>query len=402
MGGLVGHLSHIYENRQLTFSDIVNILTNVSEGRLEAATEKLDGINIVFTHAYSGLRIARNNKDIATGGMSIEDVSARFEGRGSIKNAFVQAYKVLDQAISTLTKQQRLLIFGTGAKQRWYSAEIVYPAGINTINYDCNAIVFHGYPVFEIEQSSVKRLLTAAGIEVLKSSIDQMQKAVELRGWRLVGPTMIKLQELVDKKPLYDAIDAIDNELCHVNLGYDASIQQFLEAKCMIRCKMIGVSDYVAKQMTKRLLNQPEALNVIQLIKLAPGFATDIKDLVSNDKDLIAVFLSPIETAINSFACEILSRVNSVLISDGQGEVNRLRSELTNAIDAIKKEDDWSKIVQLEKQLMKFEKMTNSTSVTSGVRSSVEGIVFIYKGNTYKLTGTFAPMHQIISLWKKF
>ena len=28
-----------------------------------------------------------------------------------------------------------------------------------------------------------------------------------------------------------------------------------------------------------------------------------------------------------------------------------------------------------------------------------EGIVFIYKGNTYKLTGTFAPLNQILGIF---
>ena len=30
----------------------------------------------------------------------------------------------------------------------------------------------------------------------------------------------------------------------------------------------------------------------------------------------------------------------------------------------------------------------------------VEGVVFVYKGNTYKLTGAFAPVNQILGVLK--
>ena len=48
-GGAVGHLMHLYDNRELTFGEIKGILTAASSGELEEVSEKLDGLNIVFT-----------------------------------------------------------------------------------------------------------------------------------------------------------------------------------------------------------------------------------------------------------------------------------------------------------------------------------------------------------------
>lgn len=45
MGGVAGHLSHLYDNRDLTFNEMKKILSLASSGDL-IGTEKTDGYNI--------------------------------------------------------------------------------------------------------------------------------------------------------------------------------------------------------------------------------------------------------------------------------------------------------------------------------------------------------------------
>ena len=49
MGGAAGHLQHLYENRELTFKELKQILTHAATGRLEETTEKFDGMNLMFS-----------------------------------------------------------------------------------------------------------------------------------------------------------------------------------------------------------------------------------------------------------------------------------------------------------------------------------------------------------------
>ena len=42
MGGVAGHMDHLYENRDLTFSEMKEILEAASNGEL-TAEEKVDG-----------------------------------------------------------------------------------------------------------------------------------------------------------------------------------------------------------------------------------------------------------------------------------------------------------------------------------------------------------------------
>ena len=45
MGGLAGHMSHLYDNRDLTFNKLLKVLYKASSGELEG-TEKTDGYNV--------------------------------------------------------------------------------------------------------------------------------------------------------------------------------------------------------------------------------------------------------------------------------------------------------------------------------------------------------------------
>ena len=72
MGGLAGHMSHLYDNPRLTFGQIKSILQDAAEGKLEG-TEKTDGQNLYISFsvpkqelefAEGGAKAARNKTNI--------------------------------------------------------------------------------------------------------------------------------------------------------------------------------------------------------------------------------------------------------------------------------------------------------------------------------------------------
>ena len=56
---------------------------------------------------------------------------------------------------------------------------------------------------------------------------------------------------------------------------------------------------------------------------------------------------------------------------------------------------DITKLKQLKRQIQRFKKAGGFNKIVPS-----EGIVFDYKGNTYKLTGLFAPINQILGMTK--
>ena len=70
-----------------------------------------------------------------------------------------------------------------------------------------------------------------------------------------------------------------------------------------------------------------------------------------------------------------------------------MRKKLKKAISDVRAGGDLKKLNTLKLQLDKL----NSIGGLDAVVPS-EGIVFKYKGNTYKFTGAFAPVNQIVGL----
>lgn len=62
-GGVAGHLAHLYDNKDLTFDKLKEILTAASKGKL-VGTEKTDGFNIYLGFKDGETRAARNKGDM--------------------------------------------------------------------------------------------------------------------------------------------------------------------------------------------------------------------------------------------------------------------------------------------------------------------------------------------------
>ena len=63
MGGAAGHMSHPFDDKDLTFKDLKKIIERTFDGELECAdgvTEKLDGQNLMVS--YSEKKIKKSEK----------------------------------------------------------------------------------------------------------------------------------------------------------------------------------------------------------------------------------------------------------------------------------------------------------------------------------------------------
>jgi len=90
---------------------------------------------------------------------------------------------------------------------------------------------------------------------------------------------------------------------------------------------------------------------------------------------------------------EVLSFMSSVLAANPDKAVRDMKKELDNTIKAVQKSGDPKKIEKLRLELERLARLGGKEKIVPN-----EGIVFVYKGNTYKLTGAFAPLNQILGL----
>ena len=92
---------------------------------------------------------------------------------------------------------------------------------------------------------------------------------------------------------------------------------------------------------------------------------------------------------------DVLSNIDNYLAVNPKESVKELRRDIQNVIKQIQSSNDLEVLNKLKYQLRRIEDMGGFDKLVPS-----EGIVFIYKGKTYKLTGLFAAVNQLLGLTK--
>ena len=156
MGGVAGHMAHLSEDTDLTFNEIVSVLTKVASADIKNATEKVDGQNLFLSWTINrdgevevaragDARTARNAGDIKKGGMTTDEYISKWRGHPA-ENAFTNGFKAISAALRKLSPEDLDAIFANG--QRYVNMEIMYPKNPNIILYSAPNVVLHGLQDF--------------------------------------------------------------------------------------------------------------------------------------------------------------------------------------------------------------------------------------------------------------
>jgi len=105
--------------------------------------------------------------------------------------------------------------------------------------------------------------------------------------------------------------------------------------------------------------------------------------------------MKPFEIIFFELGAEILKNVSGFLAVNPDKSVQTMKKEIDKAVSNIKAGGDIEKIGKLKTQLEKLESIGGIDAIVPS-----EGLVFKYKGKTYKFTGAFAPVNQITGMLK--
>ena len=105
------HLPHLYDDRELTFQQIQEILTKAAKGEIKG-TEKVDGLNLYLGYKDGQPRAARNNYDIKNGGLSAQELAQREFNGEHIGEIFDLAFNSFSNLVSKLDRKLLEIIFG--------------------------------------------------------------------------------------------------------------------------------------------------------------------------------------------------------------------------------------------------------------------------------------------------
>lgn len=399
-GGVAGHMSHVYENINLTSLQLKELFKDLIQGKKENITEKVDGQNIFFTwdEISQSARFARRTSDIKNHGMSLHDLKQRFINHESenVKTTFNDGGDIIQKTLLNLSEKLRKQIFGNRG-DHWVNAEIMHTQNPNLIQYSGNYIVLHSMQQFNDQISGVS---LSENFKLLTRYLDEQTKQQSKQAWSVVGPRLVKIENFnTINGPYGEFVNKIDQIFREAGLGNSNTISDYIEKIVISELTQKHMPFPAAQEISLAVVNKKK-INIPSLKKqYGTAYASHITEYAAqtNIPKIRNRITLPIQEAITDISVEVLKTLTSYFVRDHNKEINRVRTELRNAILAVENSKDKfyeERKAILTAQLAKLKNVENFCS-------TIEGIVFEDppgSGNLYKLTGSFAPVNQILGL----
>ena len=433
-GGVGGHMNHPYDNDDLTFKQLKDLLRAAAGGELRG-TEKTDGQNlfISFNAETQKAKAIRNKTQIKAGGLTAEQLDEFFSNHPAqaLRYSFVEALLAFEKLITQLPKKIQLEIFGPSGDV-YFNTEIMNPGtpGFNkddprgqgtqnVVPYDKKTILIHGVGHAELDRETGN----ATGIDV---SSNYRALELALQGKEVDDPSIFSIETHPSRELAASGLEkasrilpktlaAIDNVISDSGVSENTTLVNFVvqQAKADVYaavpgldedrietfalkflnlCKKTDDSGYVRcnDKKNKDLIVPNENIRVL-LSGLSGEDVRNLKNLKDNMKE--GFYRRPLALALSDFTNAILDGFDSSFISDNEKQKNVLRGQLRKVMKQITKSDNEAAKEGLKAELEKLKNIEN-------VNTPTEGFVFNYNGDVYKFTGAFAPMNQILGMPK--
>jgi hypothetical protein len=401
-GGAAGHMAHPYDDHALSFGDVKEIVARALGGRLDieaAVTEKTDGQNIQVTYKNGQIGFARN-KGTVINPMSVQEIQDKFGGRGPISDAFGNAAEDLAEAFNRVDANVLNGIFKNG--RVFANMEIIYPATKNVISYDVAVLQFHNLVEYDEAGNTVQTDLTGGGAlqGIIQDANAHLQKT-----FSFIPPQKIKIGRLADfedqQAAFFNEVDQLRNRygLKDTDLVSDYHKAWWGDV-IREKAQTLGydIPDEILTALIKRWAFFDKSANIAALKKQItnPEFSAWVTEFDKKDfKTYYKQNMEPFESIFLRLGAVVLRNAENYLAANPSKSVQELKKDLADLIRELETTQDINTIKKLEHELKRIQRLGGFEAIVPS-----EGVVFVYGGNTYKLTGAFAPVNQILGVLK--
>ena len=433
-GGVGGHMNHPYDNDELTFGQLKDMLRAAVAGEL-SGSEKTDGQNLFvsFDVKQQKAKAIRNKTQIKAGGLTPEQLDEFFSEHPAqaLRFSFVEALIAFQDFSKQLPKKIQLEIFGPSGNI-YFNTEVMNPGtpGLpkedprgqgtqNVVPYDKKTLLIHpgGHAQFNEETGDRDDVDISSNYIALKTSLEGKQTdnpslfSIETHPVRKLDARGLKKAEALLPK----TIAAIDNIISDSQVSDDTTLVSFVieQVKADINTASPGMQEERIESLALKFLNlcrrkdgrgyfrcndkktRPQVEPNKNINSLLFGLSGDairnLKNFKSNFKE--GQYRRALALALSDFTNAILDGFDSSFISDNEKQMNSLRDQLRKVMKRISKSDNEAAKEGLRLEMEKLKNIEN-------VNTPTEGFVFDYNDSTYKFTGAFAPMNQILGMPK--
>jgi hypothetical protein len=403
-GGAAGHMHNVWEARDLTFGNIKEIISNGLETNIDNVQEKLDGMNLTCSFKDNKIVAARNKghlKNLGATSLDINGMKEFFGGRGEIETAFVNAMIDLEKALKSSDLDLNA-IFQNG--KIWLNMEIIFPGTENVIPYGTSQIRMHHFR--EIDMNGELVNVNTTNLKELHNAIQNSKTFQNSKRTFLIAqtnPVTIKRIENSDKikEQLLSELDAIEE-------NSDLTIQDYINGKLAeyILNNLEGLSDNIVEAFIKRWGEDDKSISINKLLQnVNPKEAQWLRNADKDINVILKEIVKPIETIILKFGSTILLNIDGLAASNPSETSQKIRDKVMKAISDLYKyaEEIKSESIDIANKVLDFlAQQLERLELTGGIEkiAPTEGIVFTYKGQLLKITGSFAPVNQLTGYLK--
>ena len=395
-GGAAGHMSHPFDEKDLTFGDFKKIVEAGLQGELnfeEVATEKTDGQNLLAT-AKAGEAMFQRNKGQLISPVDLQGIIKMFTGHASklVEETYIFAATDLADALPKIKDQS---VFNNG--KDFVNIELIYSKNPNVIYYERDVLQFH-----DIQETDGNGNITGsrkiAGelVKALKEVDADVQKT-----FTIIPPQVLKLgKDLEFDKNQSRFIKKIEALRDRYGLLDTDSVSRYHEMwwrETIDRNFPDTEQDYKEGLLLRWAYGDKKTLNMRSLDKsLGKDKASLIKKFDKEDvKKKYKENIRPFEDLFLELGSIILKNASNFVAANPDKEMQRLHNQIRTEAEAIKKTGGEAQIAKVEAELARLDRIGGIESIIP-----TEGIVFVYKGKTMKLTGTFAAINQLMGIIK--
>ena len=460
MGGLAGHMSHLYGDTELKISELIGIIQQVASGEM-IYNEKADGQNIYATmDAQRNVYFARNQGDIKKLGRSAQEIGSEYMGKGMSAQAeiFGDGCHAIEQILQSLSDETANLIFGDPQMPKTYiNCEIIHMDHPNMVMYEKYHIQFHELEVDpadefpEVAERFASKENRISGLNIQQKKFQRLLSEVAGSSVKIVGQfgnTTGKEMEFTIDGPQFlppKTETSAGEELVLFQSQADNAVSQI---KALVNSAGLNetntVGDYIIAKLEDEVLpaiGVPEAAlsdisnfivygtdaNGVKILsktarasggvetakpfreKLIPLMGKEMAEKLTMSKyssfqnGLMGPIIGELKEVIHSFSVSVLDGVESAIAKD-PGLARHATAATLSDIQGLRNaliSDYETEPDKLERYLSKFDRELSLLGDISKFNQSMEGVVINYVREDgmpvlYKLTGLFAPANQIV------
>ena len=398
-GGAAGHMSHPFDEKDLTFGDFKKIIEAGLQGELnfeEEATEKTDGQNVFATVQDGEVKFARNKGGLKDP-MDLATFKNKFEGHPSklVQDTFQFAAEDLANSLNKLSSKD-LEVFDNG--KNWMNMELIYSKNPNVIYYDRDVIQFHG-----IKKTDGEGNIIGDDNKPARSIAKAMQdlKVNVGKTFTVIPPQVIKIGKDLDfeknKSKFIKQVEVLRDRYRLTDADQVSRYHEMWWRETIDKSFPDLQQDYKEGLLLRWAYGDKKSLNMRSLAKeIGKDEATSVKKFDKEDvKKKYKENIRPFEDLFLELGSVILKNASNFVAANPDKEMQRLHNQIRTEAESIKKTGGEDQVNRVMSELERLDRIGGIESIIP-----TEGIVFVYKGKTMKLTGTFAAINQLMGIIK--